>query len=203
VIGLVDYGLGNLRSVKKALEFVGCRVVVVDHPQQLEGCKGVVFPGQGAFSDCMKCLKQTGMDDALRQWIKRGLPYLGICLGLQALFEGSDEGAGWPGIGVIAGHVKKFGAGAPTIPHMGWNRVQFVVDSCNLFRGVENGAYFYFDHSYYGVPIDPSVGTAFTEHGEVFPSVIWKGNCFGVQFHPEKSQAVGLQLLKNFHEICL
>lgn len=202
MIALIDYGMGNLRSVQRALEACGARVRSVTRTDEIFSASGLVFPGQGAFADCLERLRKTGLDEWIRNSISEGRPYLGICLGLQALFESSAEGRPVAGLGVIKGRVVKFGNRAPLVPHMGWNSVQGASERCAIFKGIKDGDYFYFDHSYYGMPDPGVVDVGLTEHGEQFPSVIWRDNLYCVQFHPEKSQSAGLTLIKNFLKIC-
>ncbi len=202
MVALIDYGMGNLRSVERALQKCGASVRVVSEPQGLSDVKGVVFPGQGAFGDCMLRLQESELGSALREWILSGGYYLGICLGLQALFETSEEALNITGLGIVRGRVVKFGAVAPMVPHMGWNSVCEASSRCSLFKGIADGEYFYFDHSFYGQPLKAEVEYGVTEHGAKFPSVLWRRNLYGVQFHPEKSQEVGLKLLQNFLELC-
>jgi glutamine amidotransferase len=200
-IAVVDYGMGNLRSVCKALEFVGSTPRIVSEADQLAGAAGVVFPGQGALGDCVKALRKVGLDVALKDWIAADRPYLGICLGLQALFEYSEE-AEDPGLGIFAGRVARFQLPrAYKIPHMGWNEARFVQEDSLLRRGLGTaGEQFYFVHSYYVIPEDPALTLCVTDYGGDFVSGIQKGNCYATQFHPEKSQANGLTIYRNFIE---
>lgn len=198
-IAVIDYGMGNLRSVAKALEAVGGDVRIVTEPRGIADAAGLVLPGVGALADCVGALEQTGLGDAVRQWIAADRPFLGVCLGLQALFEFSEE-ADTKGLGIFAGKVVRFRLLAGLkVPHMGWNTVQFTQAGSPLTRGLATeGEAFYFVHSYYCAPADPSLVLAECEYGVKFTAAIARGRCFATQFHPEKSQARGLQLYRNF-----
>lgn len=200
-IAVIDYGMGNLRSVCKALEFVGASPVLIADADGLGDAAGVVFPGQGALGDCIRALKQNGLETAVKEWIAADKPYLGVCLGLQALFEYSEE-ADEPGLGIFAGRVIRFRLPREyKIPHMGWNEARFVQENSPLRKGLGiEGEQFYFVHSYYVVPDDPSIALCTTDYGIEFVSGVQKGNCFATQFHPEKSQANGLTIYRNFVE---
>jgi glutamine amidotransferase len=195
-IVIVDYGMGNLRSVQKAFEKSGAHAKVSSDPRVLAKAGKIVLPGVGAFTHAMRELKKRGLVAPLRKKILSGTPYLGLCLGLQLLFEKSEEGARVAGLGVIPGRVKKFRT-ALKVPHMGWNTVR-TKKGCPLFKGTGKEDHFYFVHSYYGVPDDKSWVAGTTGYGKNFCSAVWKGNVFATQFHPEKSQAAGLRLIKNF-----
>ena len=197
MIAVVDSGSGNLRSVEKALAAVGGKPVVTSDPEQVLAADQVVVPGQGAFRDCVRALAERGLDAALREVIRRGTPFLGICLGLQLLFEESEEQGRWPGLGVLRGRVVRFATGALKIPHMGWNRV-YQRRAEPLWRGLPDGAHAYFVHSFYAVPSDPDDVVLEAEYGLRFCAAVRRDNVVAVQFHPEKSQAVGLTLLTNF-----
>lgn len=206
-IGVVDYGMGNLRSVGKALESLGFRTVVSGKAAELAPCRGIVLPGVGAFRDCMLNLGRQGLLPFLSDVLAEGRPFLGICLGLQVLFAESEEFGRHAGIGFFPGKVVRFpgsmrAGGAPLkVPHMGWNRVDVAMRHPAL-RGIPNGSYFYFVHSYYVVPDDPGVVACRTSYGVDFASAVGKGNLLAVQFHPEKSQAAGLAVLSNFGGLC-
>lgn len=211
-IGVVDYGMGNLRSVAKALEASGSRVVVSGDARELSRCRGIVLPGVGAFRDCMENLGRQGLLPFLRDALAEDRPFLGICLGLQVLFSTSEEFGRHEGLGVLAGRVVRFpgGLSAPgpdgrpgtlKIPHMGWNRVDFALDH-PVFRGIAPGTYFYFVHSYYVEPEDVSCVAGRTDYGIVFASAVARGRLAAVQFHPEKSQRAGLAVLSNFGSFC-
>lgn len=194
---VLDYGMGNLRSVCRAFEACGATVAVVDDPDSLSGAEALVFPGQGAIVDCMKALNDRGWARAIGEWIAADRPFFGICLGLQALFEHSEEGA-TPGLGIFPGRVRRFRIAADLkVPHMGWNRAHFA-DGAPLTSGLEGDDYFYFVHSYYVETDDRTVVWCETDYGCRFVSGIHRSNCFATQFHPEKSQAKGLQIYKNF-----
>lgn len=204
---VVDYGRGNLRSVQKALERVDLAAKITREPRDLDDAHAVVLPGVGAFRDCMKSLACLGLVEPLVRAIERGKPFLGICLGLQILFEESEEFGPTAGLGLLAGKVRRFPAdrgvlGGLKIPHMGWNTVDLTRES-PLFRGISAGAYFYFVHSYFVVPCDPAAVLGFTEYGVSFASVVQKDRLVATQFHPEKSQRAGLRFLANFRDwIC-
>jgi len=201
VITVVDVCSGNLRSVERAIAQVGGDVVVTRDADAVRRADKVVVPGQGAFGMFMRGLVERGLGDALREAIASGRPYLGICLGMQVLFDESEEQGPCPGLGVVPGRVVRM---RPTdrrlkVPHIGWNQVGFRKPD-PLLAGIAEGAYVYFDHSYYGVPADPSLVALDTEHGAAMTAAIRKDNVFACQFHPEKSQSVGLQILRNFVE---
>lgn len=197
-LAVIDYGMGNLRSVVRAWEHVGADAELISNPDQMAGADAVIFPGQGAIVDAMRLLKETGFDDAIRAWIAADKPFFGICLGLQALFEHSEEGD-TPALGVFKGQVRRFQLDPSfKIPHMGWNSVTFDRDD-PLTEGLTSGEdQFYFVHSYYIDPEDKSLALFETDYGGRFVSGIRSGNCYATQFHPEKSQAKGLHLYRNF-----
>jgi glutamine amidotransferase len=196
---LIDYGMGNLRSVARALEKCGADVTLAARPQDVAGdVRALVFPGQGAIGDCMDNLRRTGFDVLIREWLAADRPFFGVCLGLQALFEHSEEG-GVAGLGVFPGRVARFPSGtALKVPHMGWNTAVFR-PGAPLTEGLRDGGEaFYFVHSYHLAGVPDELVWCETEYGQHFVSGIRRGNCFATQFHPEKSQSKGLQLYKNF-----
>ena len=203
MIALLDYGSGNLRSVWKALVNVGGDVRIVQHPVELADASAVVLPGVGAFDDCLNALQRQELLTAIRDFIATGKPFLGICVGYQALFDKSDEfNSCAAGLGVFPGRVVRFsGAGGVKIPQIGWNQLEIVRPDCPLYRGIPSGSYVYFVHSYYPQPADESLVATRTTYGEPFASSVWHDNVFATQFHPEKSQQIGLRLLKNFVEL--
>jgi glutamine amidotransferase len=191
--------MGNLRSVAKAVEAAGGAVRIVTRPDEVASAAGLVLPGVGALADCITALKAGGMDQAVREWIRADRPFLGVCLGLQALFDFSEE-ADTKGLGIFPGRVVRFKVPAGLkIPHMGWNTVRFTQPGSPLTAGLApEGEAFYFVHSYHCMPADPSLVLAECEYGGPFTAAIARGRCFATQFHPEKSQAKGLQLYRNF-----
>lgn len=200
MIALIDYGSGNLRSVEKALRFVGADVHLVRQSEGLKGATAMVLPGVGAFDDCIQALENQGLAGPIRGFIRAGGPFLGICVGYQALFDKSEEfNSRSPGLGVFNGKVVRF-AEKPSlkIPQIGWNQIQIAKPDCPLYRGIPDGSHVYFVHSYYPQPEDAAIVATRTEYGGWFASSVWKDNVFATQFHPEKSQEIGLQLLKNF-----
>ena len=202
VIALIDYGSGNLRSVHKALRYLEADVRLVTRPTQMKDARAVVLPGVGAFDDCLNALQKQDLLEACRDFIKSGRLFLGICVGYQALFEKSEEfNSCAAGLGVFQGKVVRF-AGKPglKIPQIGWNQIEVVRADCPILRDIPSGSYVYFVHSFFPKPVDPSIVATRTTYGESFASAVWKENLFATQFHPEKSQRVGLQLLKNFVE---
>jgi len=196
-VGVVDYGSGNLRSVSKALEAAGARVELVDDPARFNVLDAVVVPGVGSFGDCAGNLRSTGMWDPLVEWLQAGRPYLGICLGYQLLFETSEESPGVQGLGVLPGKVVRFPtATSLKVPHMGWNTLDDTRGA--LYNALAGTPSFYFVHSYYPVPADPTMVSATCTYGEPFAASVSQGSLHAVQFHPEKSQSTGLALLRNF-----
>ena len=199
-VAVIDYGMGNLRSVVKAWEHVGARSRLVDSPGQISDGDVLVFPGQGAISDAIRLIRERGFDDAIRGWIAEDRPFFGICLGLQALFERSEEGGGTDGLGIFKGAVRRFRVPREfKVPHMGWNTVAFG-DNPGLLDGIDRqNDQFYFVHSYF---VDtPESGAVFgrTEYGgQEFASAVMRGRLLATQFHPEKSQSKGLKLYSNF-----
>ena len=254
-IAIVDYGMGNLHSVRKAFEACGGAAASTRDPEEVVAADALVVPGVGSFGDCVENLSRTGLKDAIAEFIRSGKPYLGLCLGLQILFPSSEESPGTPGLGIIPGKVRRF-TGSLKIPHMGWNTIRFPAPGstgsagagamgqsegtsssrchpgdlpttargalqagsrdpalkkndplraghrptgqCPLFRGIEDGSYVYFVHSYYPEPEDGALAAAVTDYGVTFASAVWKGNLMATQFHPEKSQRVGLAMVRNF-----
>lgn len=204
MIGIIDYGMGNLRSVQKALEHLQVDARIVRLPSELNDVDGLILPGVGAFRDAIAELKRHDFVQAIRDHVNAETPFLGICLGLQLFFETSYEDGTYEGLGILAGDVTRFQPEADVkIPHMGWNAIQ-LKHSNDLFRGLSSGDYFYFVHSYFVRPRDEEVVTATTTHGtQTFVSAVSRGSLYATQFHPEKSQRVGLHLLKNFANLAL
>jgi glutamine amidotransferase len=200
VIALLDYGSGNLRSVEKALLKVGVDVRVTKSADGMKGARGVVLPGVGAFDDCMNAIGRQHLLTAVREWIAAGQPFLGICVGYQALFESSAEfNSCAAGLGIFKGKVVRFPQrDGLKVPQIGWNQIDFAQADCPLYKDIPNGSHVYFVHSFFPQPVDESIVATRTTYGEPFASSVWKGNVFATQFHPEKSQAVGLKLLENF-----
>jgi glutamine amidotransferase len=200
VIALLDYGSGNLRSVHKALLKVGADVRVVQTPDGLSDARAVVLPGVGAFDDCIHALEKQELLEAARKFVQDGRPFLGICVGYQALFEKSEEfNSCAAGLGLFGGKVVRFsGKDGLKVPQIGWNQLESINRQCPIFKGIDEGSYVYFVHSFYPQPTDASIVATRTTYGETFASAVWRDNVFATQFHPEKSQKVGLQLLKNF-----
>jgi glutamine amidotransferase len=196
MIAIIDYGMGNLRSVQRAFEYVGAEVTVTAHRETIESASAVVLPGVGAFGKAMSNLERAGLTDVIRQVIAQGCPFLGICLGLQLLFEDSDEMGRHKGLGVFGGKVKRFEVDLK-VPQIGWNQIH-IQRTSPLLEGVADGSYAYFVHSYYVAPTDPEIVLATTDYEIDYVSIIGQDNVFGIQFHPEKSQAVGLRILRNF-----
>jgi glutamine amidotransferase len=198
MIAIIDYGMGNLRSVHKAFEAVGHQAVVTRDTGVIKSASHVVLPGVGAFGDCMANLEQYGLVDSVRTAVQSGKPFLGICLGLQLLFTESEEFGMHKGLDLIPGKVRRFAADpALKVPHMGWNQAN-VERACPVFAGIPNGANWYFVHSYFVDPVEKQIAATTTTYGISFVSSIWKDNVVACQFHPEKSQQVGLQLIRNF-----
>ena len=200
MIALLDYGAGNLRSVEKALCFVGGNVRLVQSPDGMKNASAVVLPGVGAFDDCVNAMQRQELLEATREFVGTGRPFLGICIGYQALFERSEEfDSSATGLGLFAGKVVRFPDGQKLkIPQIGWNQIEIVQPECPVFSGVENGSHVYFVHSFYPQPEDDSVAATRTTYGVDFISAVWRENVFATQFHPEKSQKVGLKILENF-----
>lgn len=199
MLALIDYGVGNLHSVAKALEFVGGDVKLTCAADDIELADKIVLPGVGAFGDCMNNLAATGLIPTIKAQIAAGKPLLGICVGLQILFEGSEESPNVAGLGVFSGRVKKICAGGLKIPHMGWNAIKF--GGSKLFAGLQGEPYYYFVHSYHAAPDDRNIIAATTDYGETITAAIEQDNVFATQFHPEKSGDVGLHVLKNFLDL--
>ena len=201
-IAIIDYGMGNLHSAAKALEKIGAQVVVTRDPEEVRRADKVVLPGVGAFGDCMKNLNERQLAPVIHEVIATGKPFLGICVGLQLLFEGSEEDPGVDGLGIFKGLVRKIVAPGLKIPHMGWNNLEYRTAS-PLFQGLPPAAYVYFVHSYYAAPTDESWITAVTDYGGPVTAAVGRGLVQAVQFHPEKSSAVGLKILANFKEMSI
>jgi glutamine amidotransferase len=196
MIVLIDYGVGNLYSVAKAAAYVGGDVKISSEAEDIRNAEKIILPGVGAFGDCMKNLEATGLIPTIKQEISAGKPILGICVGMQILFAGSEESPNVDGLKIFDGLVKRIRAGDLKIPHMGWNSIRF--GDSKLFAGLRGEPYFYFVHSYHAVPDDKNIIAATTIYGEKVTAAIEFENIFATQFHPEKSGDVGLQVLKNF-----
>jgi len=196
MIAIIDYGMGNLRSVSKALESVGAKVKVTNSLKDINSADGIVLPGVGAFQRAMRNLTKLGISSAILKAIKDKKPFLGICLGLQLLFTESEEHGLHKGLDIIKGKVKRFGPGLK-VPHMGWNQVK--LKKTPLFEGVPDNSYFYFVHTYCVEPEEKSVIAGITGYGKSFVSAVNKGNVWGLQFHPEKSSRLGLKILEGFY----
>jgi len=200
MIAIIDYGMGNLYSVEKALAKLGADAVITSDPKVIITAEKVVLPGVGAFGDCMKNLVNYKLVDVIHQVINKGTPFLGICLGLQLLFDGSEEDPDVKGLGVFPGTVRKIEAPGLKVPHMGWNNLSFPSQT-PLFSNVSQDSYVYFVHSYHAVPNDSSIITAVTDYGGSVTAAVGRGNVQAVQFHPEKSSSVGMKILANFKEM--
>lgn len=199
MISIVDYGMGNLRSVQKALEFIGAEAEITDDNDKILNSRGIILPGVGAFPDAMDNIKKLGIDTVLNEAVNEGTPLMGICLGMQLLFDESEEVRNTKGLGFLRGKIKKFNVDLK-IPHMGWNNL--IIDSdCEILKDVKEGSYVYFVHSYYAQIQEEEVLKAHSFYGINTPAVVSKGNVFGLQFHPEKSGEPGMQMLKNFWEL--
>ena len=196
LVGIIDYGVGNLRSVEKAFAAVGCDAVVSGDEQTLRTVDRLVLPGVGAFGACMRALSERGFDRLVTERVAQGTPLLGVCVGMQMLFEESDEFGTTRGLGLLPGRVTRF-SGELVVPQVGWNQIR-QRHSHPMFQGIADGAFFYFVHSYYCEPADSRVVLGETDYGVAYASVVAYENISGVQFHPEKSQAAGLRLLANF-----
>jgi len=203
VIALLDYGSGNLRSVHKALLKVGAEVRIAQKPGEMADAEALVLPGVGAFDDCIHALEKQELLAASKKFIESGRPFLGICVGYQALFERSEEfNSCAAGLGTFRGPVVRFtSVNGLKVPQIGWNQITIEKPECPLFTGIPSGSYVYFVHSFFPRPADPSVIATTTTYGESFASSIWRDNIFATQFHPEKSQAIGLRLLSNFVDL--
>jgi len=200
MIALLDYGSGNLRSVEKALRKVGGEVRRVVRPEDLKPARAAVLPGVGAFDDCITAMQKQELLGAIKEFIASGRPFLGICVGYQALFEKSEEfNSCAAGLGIFKGKVVRFTRQPGLkIPQIGWNRLELAQPDCPLFKEIADGSYVYFVHSFFPQPEDASLAATRTTYGETFASSVWQENVFATQFHPEKSQDVGLKLLSNF-----
>ena len=195
-VAIIDYGVGNLRSVEKAFAATGCEAIVTGDEAELRAAERLVLPGVGAFGACMKALKERGFERLVRERVREGTPLLGVCVGMQLLFEESDEFGSTPGLGLLKGKVRRF-SNELVVPQVGWNRIHQTQPHA-LFEGIADGSFCYFVHSFYCEPEDQKVITGETEYGGRYASVVAEENVCGVQFHPEKSQDVGLLMLKNF-----
>ncbi|NMM65574.1 imidazole glycerol phosphate synthase subunit HisH [Clostridium sp. P21] len=196
MISIIDYGMGNLRSVQKALEYIGEKALVTSNTEEILNSNGIILPGVGAFPDAMENLKKKSLDKALKEAVDKGIPTLGICLGMQLLFSKGEEVRECDGLGFFKGTIKKM-YGNIKIPHMGWNSLK-IEKTCELLRGIDEECYVYFVHSFYAEIENKDVLNVTSKYGIDVPAVVSQGNLFGTQFHPEKSGDVGIKILKNF-----
>lgn len=202
MIAVIDYGAGNLQSVVKALNYIGCECIVTDKKEEILKADGAILPGVGSFADAMSCMIKSGADRAVSEFVRSGKPFLGICLGLQLLFDGSEESPGVQGLGLLKGSVVKIPNQNNTlkIPHMGWNSLD-ILKTDGIFKNIPQNSYVYFVHSYYLKADDENIVAARTSYGTVMDISVQCGNIFATQFHPEKSGSVGLQILRNFADM--
>ncbi len=201
-IAIVNYNMGNIKSVENAFKNIGSKIVVTGDPKMLDGASAVVLPGVGAFRDAIKNLKELHLYNKISEVIAKGIPFLGICIGLQVLFEYGMEGGKNSGLGIFKGTVEKIPPGVK-IPHMGWNRIDILNKKSRIFESIDDKESFYFVHSYHVVPQDKEIISSTTEYGVDIVSSIECKNIFGLQFHPEKSSNKGLKIIKNFSKLCL
>lgn len=197
-VAIIDYGVGNLRSVEKAFAAAGCEAVVSADADVLRAAERLVLPGVGAFRACMRALAEHGFDRLVRERVAEGTPLLGVCVGMQMLFEESEEFGLTGGLGFLRGRVRRFEDAARRVPHVGWNQVRLRRNAHPLVEGLDDEAFFYFVHSYYCEAGEEGVVVGETDYGTNYPSIVARGAVCGVQFHPEKSQSAGLRLLQNF-----
>lgn len=201
MIAIIDYGAGNILSVQKALNFIGCEAEVTSDASKILAADSAILPGVGSFGDAMDNLKKSGLVSAVKEFAASGKPFLGICLGLQILFDKGEESPGVEGLSIFGGEVNRFPSDMGLkIPHIGWNSIKYNKD-CPIFKGLPENPYVYFVHSYYLNSYDKDVVSAVAEYGIKFHAAVWKDNVFATQFHPEKSGSVGLQILRNFAEL--
>jgi glutamine amidotransferase len=199
VITIIDYGMGNLRSVEKGFLKIGADTKVTSDPKTVDDAHAVVLPGVGAYKDCMRNLKEMSLLEAVMRSIEKGKPYLGICLGLQVLFTESEEFGRTEGLNILSGKVVRFPENNLKVPHMGWNTIK-ILKRPPVFESIEDDSFFYFVHSFYVAPDDKDIIATTTDYGVTFTSMVWKENVFATQFHPEKSQELGLRILKGFKD---
>ena len=203
MIAIIDYGMGNIHSVNKALQLLGAQTKITNNPKEIRSADKAVLPGVGAFDDAMFELKKQGLIAEINKFLKNGKPLLGICLGVQLFFEESEEAKKEKGLGLLKGEVKRFEHKVGLkVPHMGWNQIKVSGGPCPLFKDIKDGSFVYFAHSYFPVPKDKAVTAATCDYGGEFTAAVSKNNLYGVQFHPEKSQKVGLNILENFVKLC-
>ncbi len=201
MIAIIDYGAGNVRSVQKALKFIGAECEITNDKDKIMNADGAILPGQGAFGDCISSIRSREIESTVKDFMNSGKPFLGICVGLQLLFEESEESEGVKGLSVFKGKIKRIPNGEGLkIPHMGWNSLE-LRDKSGIFKGISDKPYVYFVHSYYLDAEDKSIVSAQTEYGVKIDAAVSSGNVFATQFHPEKSGDVGLQILRNFVEM--
>jgi len=202
-IAIIDYGMGNIHSVAKAISLYGANPLVTNKKSDIISCDKLVLPGVGAFDDAMLELEKQNLVDLIRDQVNQKKPFLGICLGMQLLLENSQEAKTKKGLGILNGKVIKFSDKLKRkVPHMGWNDLKVVSANCPLLKGISGISQVYFCHSYYPLPSDKSIIAAICDYGLEFACALWKDNVYGVQFHPEKSQSVGLEIIKNFVQSC-
>lgn len=200
MIAIIDYDAGNIKSVEKALLALGADPVVTRDREKISAADHVILPGVGNFGDCMQHLKDYDLIEAIHQTIESGKPFLGICVGMQLLFESSEESPGVEGLGILKGKFYRFRSETEKIPHMGWNSIQ-IKPGARILIGISQNPYVYFVHSYYLKASDPSIVTATCSYCQTFDAAVQSGNCFGTQFHPEKSSRLGMKVLSNFLEV--